>query len=80
MSGIIIDCHAGYKITSFHNGGAYEIEQEATGNTVFIQGDDASLFRDEYDDLYADLNKPNTRASRFTWRQLLDTMCGCYFI
>lgn len=79
MRGIVIEQGDGYRVESFGNGLSYTITQEATGNDVFIQGDDASMWRDEYDGLYADHSKPNTRASRFTWRQLLDTMCGPYF-
>ena len=76
---VVIESGNGYRVTSWHNGLAYEIEQEASGKTVFLQGDEASDWRAEYDDLQTDAGLPNTRASRFTWRQLLDDMCGVYF-
>lgn len=79
MKTVIIDQNEGYTIESHGNGLAYAITRESDGASVFIQGDDASMFRDEYDDLSIDHNSPNTRASRFTWRELLDTMCGSYF-
>jgi hypothetical protein len=79
MQKVIIDQGEGYKVESHGNGVAYLITRERDGAEQFIQGDDATLFRDEYDDLSIDHNSPDTRASRFTWRELLDGMCGVYF-
>ena len=39
-----------YMITSYGNGWAYEITREKDGASVFIQDDDAAMWRDEYDD------------------------------
>jgi hypothetical protein len=78
MQHTILDSGSGYTITAYADGD-YRIAQEATGKTTFLRGDEALLFRAEYDDLLSDHTKPNTRASRFTWTELLDTMCGCYF-
>jgi hypothetical protein len=79
MKKVIIDQGEGYTVESHGNGVAYLITRERDGAERFIQGDDATLFRDEYDDLSKDQVIANTRASRFTWRELLDGMCGVYF-
>ena len=47
--------------------------------TVWLSGDDATLCRDELADLFADLDKPGTRASRFTPDQLADEILAVYF-
>lgn len=80
MRVICIESGHGYTIDSHGNGLAYAITKDATNESVFIQGDDATMWRAEYDDLWADTAKPNTRASRFTWAELLDQMCGAYFV
>lgn len=76
---MILDQGYGYTIASHFNGGSYCIRCERTGRNVHIAGDEAADFRAEYDDLAADYVVSGTRASRFTWRELLDTMCGAYF-
>lgn len=78
-SSVVIEDGSGYTIYSYGNGLAYKIVQYSTGKDVFIQGDDAKAFRDEYDDLKLDQCHYGTRASRFTWAEVLDQICGCYF-
>ena len=80
MNPNIIESGHGYKIESFHNGGAYSIIQESTGREQFIQGDDATDFRAEFDNLSMNhAKKPNSRASRFTWPELLDMIYDAWF-
>ena len=75
----IIEANMGYRIESHGNGWAYTITRETDGASRFIQDDDARMFFDEYHDLMTDHCSPNTRASRFSWRELLDTIVGSYF-
>lgn len=77
MKTTILDRGFGYTIIS--HGIACGIVREKDDASVFLQGDDATEFLDEWHDLSIDHNSPNTRASRFTWSELLDTMCGGYF-
>lgn len=74
-----IDFGHGYEITSHGNGWAYVITRESDRKSVWLQDDEAALFRAEYNDLGRDHVTSNTRASRFSWNELLDTMCGSYF-
>lgn len=37
-----------YKVTSLGNGAAYSIERKCDGASLFIQGDEATDFRDEW--------------------------------
>lgn len=80
MKDVVIERGDGYTVTSFGNGLSYLIKRESDGKEVFLQGEDATLWRDDYDQQYADHDKPNTRASRFTWRELMDELCGAYFM
>lgn len=43
-----------YTIHSFGNGAAYQIEGYANSRSIWMQGDDAADFREQYD--YADLH------------------------
>jgi hypothetical protein len=73
---IIIE-HAGFKVEDF--GFGLTIYNRNTNQDVWLQGEDASLCRDELIDLLADHEMPNTRASRFTKAQILDHVLGVYF-
>ena len=42
-----------YAIQSFGNGQAYEIADSVTGETAFLQDDDAAIFRDRLDGIEA---------------------------
>lgn len=75
----LLDQFYGYRVDSHGNGVAVTITRESDNASRFIQGDEAALFLDEWNDLSIDHNSPETRASRFSWRELLDTMCGPYF-
>jgi len=79
MHAVIIEQGHGYTIASHGNGTAYAIVRERDAAEFFVQGDDATALRAEYDELKEDAGQPNTRASRFTWRETLDTMLGAYF-
>lgn len=70
------------------NGAGFTIETDACGVRIFkdtsqpdvyLQGEEASLFLAEYDDLKKDYGIPGTRAYRMRWRDILNEMCGCYF-
>ena len=76
---IVIEQGAGYRVTSFWNGQSYLIRKEATQEEIYIQDEEAQMWRDEYNELSTDHTQEGTRASRFSWRELLDTMCGPYF-
>lgn len=38
-----------WRVTSYGNGLAYDIEHKPSGRSVFFQGDDADTFREEFD-------------------------------
>lgn len=40
-----------WRVTSYGNGLAYEIEHKPDGRTLYFQCDDATQFRDEFDGL-----------------------------
>lgn len=61
MTGIVIFHYGGYRVTSYGNGGAYQLE--AGGTSVFVQGDDATDFRREFDAADA-LSDPDQRIRR----------------
>ena len=47
MKPVILAAHSGYRLTSYGNGTAYTLAETETGLSVFFQGDDATLFREE---------------------------------
>lgn len=51
MRSVIIHDLPEWRVTSYGNGLAYEIEHKPDGRTLFFQGDDAVQFRDEFDGL-----------------------------
>lgn len=51
MRSVIIHDLPGWRVTSWGNGLAYEIEHKPDGRTLYFQGDDAAQFRDEFDAL-----------------------------
>lgn len=40
-----------WRVTSYGNGLAYSIERKPSGKSLFFQGDDATQFRNEFDNL-----------------------------
>ncbi|MFZ9327829.1 MAG: hypothetical protein ACO24H_10340 [Polynucleobacter sp.] len=79
MRDTVIESGSGYTITSHGNGFAYTIVRDSDSAQRYLQGDDAVYFSNEYEDLSIDHNSPETRASRFSWPQLLDEIVGGYF-
>lgn len=51
MRSVIIHDLPDWRVTSWGNGLAYEIEHKPDGRTLFFQGDDAAQFRDKFDGL-----------------------------
>ena len=51
MRSVIIHDLPEWRVTSWGNGLAYEIEHKPDGRTLFFQGDDAAQFHDEFDGL-----------------------------
>ena len=46
---LILETGRGYTIASYGGGQCYQLEDETTGVTTWLQDDDAATFRDEYD-------------------------------
>lgn len=67
-----------WRIDSVNNGWAYEFTHKPTGKTAFIQDDEASMWRDDYDQMVKDFTTKGTRAHRFTWNEILDELCFAY--
>lgn len=61
----------GYTLTSIGNGTAYELRSHGKWETVFVQGEDATQFRDEWEAL--EEAKPDTDTGA-----LLQEMWGQY--
>ena len=74
-SKIIIEHGNGFKVTSYGNGAAYEIENETSGASVFLQGDDASAWRAAYDAMQC---KPDI-VCKVPYGRALAALCDCYF-
>lgn len=78
MQTVIIENTDLWRIDSIGNGLAYVFTNKHTGETGMVQGEDATAWRADYDEMYKDVGDPNTRAYRFTWNQILDGLCGAY--
>jgi len=67
-----------WRVDSYGNGLAYTFTDKATGQSSHIQGDDATSWREEYDEYQTLHTTPNTRHHRLTWNELLAELCGPY--
>lgn len=67
-----------WRIDSVGNGLMYEITCKQTGDTGLVQGEDATLWRADYDQMQVDHGTPGTRASRFAWNVILSELCAAY--
>lgn len=79
MKALVLENGPVYQMTVYGHGISISIVQLATGKEVHLQGDDAVLLYDQYNEMTIDHETVGTRASRFTWPQLVDEMVGCYF-
>lgn len=75
---VIIENTNAWRIDSLGNGAAYEFTDKRTLQTGFLQGDDATSWREEYEEVTKAYTTPGTRHNRMTWNALLDELCGPY--
>lgn len=68
----VIECGNGYHISSYGNGLFYRVQREADGASVLLQGDDATVFRFDYDNLYATREAQGREVTRRDLDMLLD--------
>lgn len=66
----IIAEHSGYQLTSYGNGNTYTLAETETGLSVFFQGDDATLFREEME--VFEKHMPLANALRYLWYMYSD--------
>lgn len=78
MQHVIIENTNKWRVDSIGNGLMYEFTDKETGQTAFLQGDDAASWREEYDEVSDSYGTPNTRHSRLTWNECLAELCGVY--
>lgn len=78
MHTTIIENTTVWRIDSVNSGWAYEFTHKPTGKTAFIQDNEASMWRDDYEKISQPDGPRSTRAYRFTWDEILDELCFAY--
>lgn len=76
MKEVVIEDRRCWRVTSIGNGWAYRIEDKRTGQSVWLQDDDALRFRDSYDTAW---NGHADGTIRFDWDTILDWILDPYF-
>lgn len=67
-----------WQVESHGNGLAYAFYRKADGKEAFLQGDDATQWRDDYDSMRAAACNPESVWYRKSWNECLSELCGEY--
>ncbi len=72
MQTIILENTNLFRLDSHGNGAAYTMTDKATGESKFVQyGDDAAIFRGEYDAMQEAYANPNSAWHKRSWNSCL---------
>ena len=67
-----------YTIESYGNGFAYSFSYKPTGKETFLQGDDATQWREEYEAMQVAYNNPQSVWHGKSWNLCLSQLCSDY--
>jgi hypothetical protein len=75
---VIIEQTDLWQVESHGNGFAYAFYRKSDGASAFLQGDDATQWRDEYDSMQAAYSNPDSVWHSQSWNACLFQLCGEY--
>ena len=78
MKTVTIEDTAAWRVESHGNGFAYSFTCKGTGATGYLQGDDATQWRENYDAMGEAFSRPDSVWSRGSWDACLAELCGDY--
>lgn len=67
-----------WTVTSHGNGIAYAFYRKTDGKEAFLQGDDATQWREEYEAMQTAYGNPESVWHYQTWNTCLSQLCGEY--
>lgn len=78
MQRTIIEQTDAWQIESHGNGFGYAFTRKSDGKEVFLQGDDATQWREEYEAMQTAYSNPESVWHSQTWNACLSQLCGEY--
>lgn len=78
MRRVIIENTDAWTVESHGNGLAYSFYRKSDGREAFLQGDDATAWREQYDAMGEAYSNPESVWHRQSWNNCLSELCGDY--